>query len=156
MSSIKTVNINVKLEFPPEVNLEGIVNQEYGIMHMHDFYEIIFTYCKLKSRSGYHHIKDDKYRWMFFLDTYEKYSPEESKELHMNYVFQQKWYKGKHMTVMFINKDFEVFTRVLPASEQEYIEEKSLFDDLYRVFKENQDFIGKYLKHDSTGPIKNV
>lgn len=143
---MKSVRINVRLDFPPEVDLSGLEEKEYGINHLHDFHEIFSHYCKINRRNGYFPLKEEGYRWMFFLDTYETYSPKETEDLHMDPVFLQKWYRCKYMTVVFIDNNFEVFTRTLPATQQEYEEEKQLFDKLYKIFRENQDFIGRYVK----------
>ena len=145
-----TININVKIEFPPDVDLSGISQKEYGINHLHDFQEILFDYRRVSMRGGYYPLdeKSRGYRWMFFLDTYEVYKDNVKDGLEITPVFNQKWYKNKYMTVVFLNKNFEFFKRIVPASKQEYQEEKELFDDLYKIFKENQYNIGNYIKRD--------
>ena len=146
----KKLNLSVEVEFPSDVNLEDVNTYGYGLNHVNDFCDILFEYKKLNTRNGYLPIKEEGYRWMFFSDTYEEYSSKDEKMLKMDPVFNQKWYKNKYMTIYFIDQNFKVFRRVLPASKREYEEESCLFDKLYKIFRENQDFIGKYIKRNKS------
>jgi len=146
MALSKSIKINVKLDFPDEVDLTDLEHKEYGINHLQDFNELLFDYSRTKMRNGYLPLKEEGFRWMFFLDTYEVYTPEEAKNLELNEVFLQKWYKGKYMTILFLNEDFEFFKRILPASKKEFEEEPILFRRLYKILKDNQDKVGGYIK----------
>ena len=146
MSVCNSINIKVRLDFPSEVDLSGVDNKEYGINHLHDFNELLFDYSRIKLRNGYFPLKEEGFRWIFFLDTYDTYTSGDAEDLFLNEVFHQKWYKGKYMTVVFLDENFEFFKRVLPATKKEFIEEPILFNKLYKVLKDNQDSIGSYIK----------
>ena len=46
------------------------------------------------------------------------------------------------------HRNFEFFKRVLPASIEEMEEEPTLFKRLYKILKDNQDTVGRYIKRD--------
>jgi hypothetical protein len=153
-----SISIKLRLDFPSEVDLAGIEHKEYGVNHLHDFQEIFTDYNRVSRRNGYYPL-DEKargYRWMFFLDTYELYKDKDKELLELNSVFGQKWYKGKYMTIVFLDKNFEFHKRVIPATKQEYQEEKKLFDELYCIFKENQHKIGGFIKREAKDEIVKV
>jgi len=145
---MKSINISVKIDFPPEVDLDNLEDKEYNINDLSDFQELLFEYKRTKMRGGYLSLngKDEQFRWVFFLDTYEAYSDADTNDLMIDPVFKQKWYKNKYMTAMVLDENLNYHRRVVPASKDEYVEEKELFDKLYTIFKNNQDFIGKYIK----------
>jgi len=146
MCTRKSVNINLRLDFPPEVDLRGIESKEFNITDLSDYSECLFDYSRVVMRNGYYPLKFENFRWVFFLDTYEMYDRSESSDLVINSIFSQKWYKNKYMTIIVLDNNFKFHRRIIPATKSDYNEEKELFDKIYKIFETNQNFIGKYIK----------
>jgi len=147
MTDKKVLSLSLQIEFPQDVDLTSIPNRIFNIWDMSDYQECFADYTRVYMRNGYFPIKCDKFRWLFFLDSYQTYDKEEAKDLVLTDVFRQKWYKFKFMTIVFLDKDLKFHKRTIPASQLEYEEEKALFDELYKILDYNDDHVGKYIKH---------
>lgn len=143
----KTVTIKVDIEFPPEVNTDGLYDRNFNIMELSDFYDLIFAYNVIRMKCMYQNIKDKNYRWLFFSDEYETYERDESQDLVLENVFHEKWYKGKIMTVYYLDNDFKYGKYELPANKQEYEENTVIYKQLYIMMRKNNNYIGKYIKN---------
>lgn len=143
----KAVTIKVGLEFPQDVNIEGLSDINFDIMQLTDFYDLMFAYNIVNSKGLYQGIKDKNYRWVFFSDEYEVYDKEESKELIIEPVFNEKWYRGKFMTVYLLGNDFKYGKYILPTTKQEYDEDRVLYQGLYQMMRKNNSLIGKVIKN---------
>lgn len=146
MATKSILNFTIQVEFPPEVNVSDFENKIYSIWDLSDYQELMADYYRIFRRGGYFSIKDEEFRWVFFLDTYETYSKEEAKTLELAPVFYQKWYKEKYLTVVFLDKNFKHHKTVIPATSLEYSEEPKLYSKLYQILSDNDDIIGKYIK----------
>lgn len=144
--NVKNVTLKVDIEFPKDVNIDHIEDRSFNIMELSDFYDLIFAYNTVNKRGLYQNIKDKKYRWIFFSDEYETYDKEESKDLHMESVFEQKWYVNKFMTVYTLDDNLKYGKYILPATKQEYDEDKELYQKLYQIMRKNDSIIGKNIK----------
>lgn len=145
---MKMTTLKVSVEFPTEVNISGIEEKEFNINDWCSYQELVFAYKVISKKDLYCNIKDKNYKWLFFSDTYETYSNNEAEDLVLNDNFREKWYKNKFMTVYFIDNNFKCGAYVIPATSQEYKEDKAIYDDLYRVLKRNNNVIGKYIKNE--------
>ena len=143
----KQVTIKVNLEVPPEVNTDGLVDCCFDIMQLSDLYDLMFAYNIVNAKGLYQNIKDKNYRWIFFSDEYEIYEREESGDLMLDPVFNQKWYRGKYMTVFTLDNNLKYGKYILPATKQEYSEDKEIYARLYQIMRKNDSTIGKYVKN---------
>lgn len=139
------VNFKMQVEFPPEVDLREFPEHPFSIWDLNDYLELFADYNRINMRNTYFPIKNTEFRWVFFLDSYEKYDHNESKDLQLAPVFSQKWYRGKFMTIVFLDKKFKFHKYVIPATKQDYSENKGLFDKLYQILSHNDDYVGKYI-----------
>ena len=145
----KSYAFSMRVDFPLEVDLENIPKKEFSVWDLDDYQDMMFSYCFVNQRKNYYPIKNTGYRWLFFMDTYDVYDVAESKDLELTSVFKQKWYKNKYMTVIFLDKDMKYHKRVIPASKQEYLEEKEVFDKLYKILDKYDNYIGNYIKYNN-------
>lgn len=144
--STKTLSIKASIEFPPDVDLNEVSDKEYNIIELSDFQELMFEYAKVNRKGTYLPLKDKNFRWIFFSDIYEPYENKEKSNLVLTDVFGEKWYRNKFMTVIFLDRDLKYGKYTIPATHQEYNEDKRIYDTLYKVLKTNNNIIGKYIK----------
>lgn len=159
MADRKEITIKVQLEFPSDVNLEGAEDKVYNILELSDYLELMVNYGALQRKGLYKSFKDKNFRWVFFSDTYDTYGEEDIENLVLcvnqakdappqktDSVFLERWYQRKFMTVFTLDNNLKYRSYTIPATYQEYFEDKAAFDILYRILKRNNDVVGKYLK----------
>lgn len=145
--NIKNVTIKVDVGFPKDVNAEGVEDRNFNIIELTDFYDMFTAYNAVNVKGLYQNIKGKGYRWMFFSDEYETYEKDEIEDLAMEPVFKEKWYLGKFMTVYTLDENLKYGKYILPATKQEYEEDKLIYQRLYQIMKKNNSIIGKYVKN---------
>jgi len=144
----QTLNINVQICFPPEVDLIGLEGKTYNIVELSDYQDLLFEYAKVNKKGMYNPLKDPNFRWIFFSDVYEIYDKHEIPNLKLEEVYHEKWYSRKFMTVIFLDRDLKYGQYVVPCTHQEYSEDQVIYDKLYAVLRKNNNIIGKYIKTD--------
>lgn len=146
--SKKTLSLKVSIEFPADVDLTGLPDKEYNILELSDFQDLHHEYAKVNQLGRYYGLKGTTFRWIFFSDIYESYSRKDRQDLILTDVFNEKWYRDKFMTVIFLDRDLRYGKYVIPATQLEYNEDKCIYDRLYSALKINHDYVGKYIKRE--------
>ena len=146
MSFSKILTLKVNIDFPHDVNLSGLPDKEYNVVELSDFQNLLFEYTRVLRTGMDCPLKDADFRWIFFSDMYDPYN-EKDEDLKMDPVFNEKWYCGKFMTIIFLDNDLKYGKYVIPATTQEYSESKCIYDKLYRVLRKNRNIVGKYVKN---------